>query len=53
MRVIATKVKETKGFIRYESKENGSIITAYVPKAQIVGEAPETVAITIEVSGRA
>jgi hypothetical protein len=40
MRVIATKVKETKNMVRFEANANGVIVTVYVNKGTPEGDAP-------------
>jgi hypothetical protein len=49
MRVIATKVKETKNMVRFEHNADGVIITAYVNKDKLPANV-ESMAIDLQLA---
>jgi hypothetical protein len=51
MQVIATRKKDTKNFVQYESTQQGVIFSLYMPKAELPQVPPE--AVTVHVSWQA
>jgi hypothetical protein len=47
MKVIATLEKTTKGFHKYTSRQEGTIITAYLPKDKVANPPQEACTITV------